>query len=129
MSQHAIMSLGWILEREAGPELDSLVAEHVMGWTRVPWAVSEWRWAKVPDPRFFDQVEPRHWAPSADHWIALDVLMQRFKVWSLGRYVDRTAAEVRYTVRIHDAPGAMAVAAELPLAVCRAALIVAAARL
>lgn len=111
-----------ILTLEAGPELDALVAEKVMGAKR---CVEAWRF---PQPRgingstvaLFDG-----WHPSTDHNHAMEVAEKAFLAWQMD--CDHRDSQDTFSVTV-VATGSPSYAHQtvyaktLPLAICQAAL-------
>ena len=111
-----------ILKMEAGPELDALVAEHVMGW--------EWRnlscgWLGVGTNEF---IPSETWAPSTDMaaaWMVLEVLRNMFFSTKIIMWDHTESVVIICRPRQgHDEclPDLEVEARTLPLAICRATL-------
>ncbi len=126
------MNAEQILAMEAGPELDALVAEKVMGAIRYTQGQRDWWAFPTPGWDFPDgaSLAVDSYRPSTDHNHAMEVAAKAFgeHIWIITRCVDRD-----YRFRINTSPllagrvgtSVSATALTLPLAICRAACIAA----
>lgn len=119
-----------ILNMEAGRELDTLIAEKVMGWARWKGATLGWE----NPPSFFRTWELTSYGsfqPSTDISAAWDVIEKMEYNWSFVRDVGKCGSEYETIGNmlyrfIYTAPGMPIegiVADTAPLAICRAALL------
>ena len=127
----------------AGPKLDALVAEHVMGWEHLDsWMGSplakgwdgfwdgEWvRWITLPESDDENMAKP--WSPSTDivaAWKVVEKMREGYSIsiHTIGSIWQCTLEikdhKTRFPVEVAHAGDAFADADTAPLAICRATL-------
>jgi len=143
------MTLDEILGMEAGPELDRLVAENVMGWIAptdidgvrgwLRWCEEEQRyvwagwWIESPPTDENGEIDPiwllagdKVWSPStdiADAWVVVQQLAQGLELAIAGSPDDIWRVAACNPAESMPWPVIEAEAPTAPLAICRAALL------
>lgn len=127
MSTTATLTREAIMALEAGPEIDALVAERVMGWTFGCTPDPEGDWASWNEPRPDDPTRQREvkcagWSPSTDIAAAWEVVekMRPTHVGSLWTGIDEGH---NACFGMYEYEERWAKADSMPLAICRAALL------